>query len=122
MALSLHRDGPYIEMVLTSSVLTKRVYCISFGWCAGIEHVITQIFAALSPQDVQAVSGLMVRRVPRTLEALLLHALPPAAAELLTQKLEQADAEGSEAGRAVADTVTSLDDDCFGPQGNSPLY
>ena len=36
----------------------------------------------------------MSQRVPRTLEALLMHALPPAAAELLTQKLEQADSQG----------------------------
>ena len=38
----------------------------------------------------------MRQHVPRTLEALLLHALPPAAAELLTQKLEQADAAAAE--------------------------
>lgn len=41
---------------------------------------------------------MMARRVPRTLEALLLHALPPAAAELLTQKLEQADASATATG------------------------
>ncbi len=38
----------------------------------------------------------MSQRVPRTLEALLMHALPPAAAELLTQKLEQADTQGDQ--------------------------
>lgn len=42
--------------------------------------------------------AIMSRRVPRTLEALLLHALLPAAAELLTQKLEQADAAAAETG------------------------
>lgn len=36
----------------------------------------------------------MSQRVPRTLEALLMHALPAAAAELLTQKLEQAHIQG----------------------------
>ena len=36
--------------------------------------------------------------MPRTLEALLLHALLPAAAELLTQKMEQADASAAETG------------------------
>ena len=40
----------------------------------------------------------MSRYVPRTLEALLLHALPPAAAELLTQKLEHADVAAVETG------------------------
>ena len=41
---------------------------------------------------------MMSRCVPRTLEALLLHALPPAAAELLTQKLEHADAAAAVTG------------------------
>ena len=40
----------------------------------------------------------MTQHVPRTLEAMLLHALAPAAAELLTQKLEQADAQATAAG------------------------
>ena len=52
----------------------------------------------MQPQDVQAVLTLMAERVPRTLEAMLLHALSPAAAELLTQKLEQADAAASATG------------------------
>ncbi|KAL0054747.1 hypothetical protein WJX82_001838 [Trebouxia sp. C0006] len=60
----------------------------------GLDDPITRILAALPPQDVQSVLSLMSQRVPRTLEALLMHALPPAAAELLTQKLEQADTQG----------------------------
>lgn len=60
----------------------------------GLEDPITCILAALPPQAVQSVLSLMSQRVPRTLEALLMHALPPAAAELLTQKLEQADSQG----------------------------
>ena len=43
----------------------------------------------------------MSQRVPRTLEALLMHALPPAAAELLTQKLEQADTQGDQRGMCL---------------------
>lgn len=53
--------------------------------------------------------AMMSRRVPRTLEAMLLHALPPAAAELLTQKLEQADA-------SAADTGTACEFGCLQPQ------
>ncbi|KAA6428022.1 MAG: hypothetical protein FRX49_02684 [Trebouxia sp. A1-2] len=60
----------------------------------GLDDPITCILAALPPQAVQSVLSLMSHRVPRTLEALLMHALPPAAAELLTQKLEQADSQG----------------------------
>jgi len=39
--------------------------------------------------------------VPRTIQALLLHALRPAAAELLTQKLERADEALLRAGKQV---------------------
>ena len=81
---------------------------LTLGWHAGLDHSITRILAALSPQEVQAVLGLMVKRVPRTLEALLMHALPPAAAELLTQKLEQADNERPEAGATITNNAQTL--------------
>lgn len=58
----------------------------------------TQILCALEPCDLQQVLLLMAQRVPRTLQGLLLHALSPAAAEVLTQKLEMASAS---AGRLV---------------------
>lgn len=62
---------------------------------AGLEDPITCVLAALQSEDVQAMLTLMSSHVPRTLEALLLHALSPAAAELLTQKLEQLDLIGT---------------------------
>ncbi len=71
------------------------------GCYAGLEEPITRILAALPSQAVQSVLSLMSQRVPRTLEALLMHALPPAAAELLTQKLEQADLQGDECGMCL---------------------
>ena len=66
--------------------------------CAGLEDPILRILASLQPEDVQSVLSLMTRDVPRTLEALLLHALCPAAAELLTVKLEQADVQAAATG------------------------
>lgn len=77
-----------------SAVKVPHVKSSLTGCYAGVEEPITRILAALPPQAVQSVLSLMSQRVPRTLEALLMHALPPAAAELLTQKLEQADAQG----------------------------
>ena len=70
--------------------------------CAGLQHPITCVLASLSPQDVQSVLSLMSQCVPRTLEALLMHTLPPVAAELLTQKLEQADGQGAATGTRSA--------------------
>ena len=66
--------------------------------CPGVQHPITCALASLQSQDLQAVLTMMSTHVPRTLEGLLLHALPPAAAELLTQKLEQADATAAATG------------------------
>lgn len=64
--------------------------------CSGLDDAITSILASLRPADVRPVLAAMSQHVPRTLDALLLHALPPAAAEMLTQKLEQADAAAVE--------------------------
>ena len=64
--------------------------------CSGLDDPITCILASLRPGNIRPVLAAMSQHVPRTLEALLLHALPPAAAELLTQKLEQADAAAAE--------------------------
>lgn len=55
--------------------------------------------------------AVMARHVPRTLEAMLLHALPPAAAELLTQILEQADASAAETGTASAREIAPSSND-----------
>ena len=52
--------------------------------------------------------ALMTKQVPRTLEALLLHALPPAAAQLLTNKLEQADAAAESAGDNLAQSQVRM--------------
>lgn len=57
----------------------------------GLSDNITRTFAALSPDALRRVLDAAAARVPRTVEALLLHALRPAAAELLTRKLEHAD-------------------------------
>ena len=56
----------------------------------------TRVLATLSPHQLQMVLLSMAQRVPSTLEALLLLVLPPAAAEILTHKLEAA-AEGTQA-------------------------
>ena len=56
----------------------------------------TRVIATLRPHQLQMVLVSMAQRVPRNLEALLLHGLPPAAAEILTRKLETA-AEYTEA-------------------------
>ena len=65
----------------------------------GLHEDITRAFATLSPAALRRVLDAAAARFPRTLEALLLHALPPAAAELLTQKLERGDEELLRAGR-----------------------
>ena len=62
---------------------------------------------------------MMSRCVPRTLEALLLHALPPPAAELFTQKLEQADAAAAETGATLCIWLHAMDSYvqmCFMPR------
>lgn len=54
----------------------------------GLQHSLTRVLAALSPGALCRVLLAMAERFPGTLEALLLHALPPAAAEVLLRKLE----------------------------------
>ena len=65
----------------------------------GLHDDVTRIFAALTPGALRRVLLAAAERFPRTLEALLLHALSPAAAELLTSKLERDDAALSADGR-----------------------
>lgn len=76
----------------------------------GLQDDITRIVAALRPEALRAVLAGMAGQTPRTLEALLLHALPPAAAELMTQKLEHCDAQLIASGRQaeVADFYRTL--------------
>ena len=74
----------------------NRQTSLSLGLSAGLEGKVTQVMATLRPHQLQMVVMSMAQRVPRRLEALLLHVLPPAAAEILTHKLEAA-AEGTEA-------------------------
>ena len=57
----------------------------------GLHDEVARLFATLTPHSLQSVLGLAAIALPRTIQALLLHALRPAAAELLTQKLERAD-------------------------------
>ena len=90
-AVSLLKGG--IAKLFLSS--TACLFCLSH---IGLEDPITCILASLQPEDLRSVLAMMSRCVPRTLEALLLHALLPAAAELLTQKMEQADASAAETG------------------------
>ena len=73
---------------------THRRTSLSLGLTAGLERKVTRVMATLGPHQLQMVLVTMAQRVPGTLEALLLHVLPPAAAEILTHKLEAA-AEGS---------------------------
>ena len=63
----------------------------------------------LTPHSLQSVLGLAAIALPRTIEALLLHALRPAAAELLTRKLERADEALLRAGQAVTEQVQCVD-------------
>ena len=58
----------------------------------GLQDDVTRVFAALMPSALKRVLLAIAVRFPRTLEMLLLHALSPAAAELLTSKLERDDA------------------------------
>lgn len=83
---------------LAVSASARLVPCSTCGFlsCSGLDDPITSILASLRPGDVRPVLTAMSQHVPRTLDALLLHALPPAAAELLTQKLEQANAAATE--------------------------
>lgn len=57
----------------------------------GLQDDVTRVFAALTPSALKRVLLATALRFPRTLEMLLLHALSPAAAELLTSKLERDD-------------------------------
>lgn len=60
---------------------------------AGLESPVTCILHTLQPADVQSVLLLMAQHAPHTLEGLFMYALSPAAAEILTQKLEAASTE-----------------------------
>ena len=67
----------------------------------GLHDDVARLFATLTPDSLQNVLGLMGIAFPRTIQAVLLHALRPAAAELLTQKLERADEALLRAGKHV---------------------
>ncbi len=67
----------------------------------GLHDEVARLFATLTPHSLQSVLALAAIAVPRTIQALLLHALRPAAAELLTQKLERADEALLRAGKQV---------------------
>ncbi len=67
----------------------------------GLHDEVARLFATLTPHSLQSVLALAAVALPRTIEALLLHALRPAAAELLTQKLERADEALLRAGKHV---------------------
>ncbi|KAK3267171.1 hypothetical protein CYMTET_24258 [Cymbomonas tetramitiformis] len=54
--------------------------------------VVEDTFASLTPTALQRVLYAMAHTFPRSLERLVLHGLSPAACELLTSKLEEADA------------------------------
>lgn len=52
---------------------------------------VAKIFHAIEPLVLKKVLAVMANQFPRTLEALILHALSPASAELLTRKFEEMD-------------------------------
>lgn len=70
---------------------------------AGLDDALTRILHSLLPADLQSVLLLMAKLVPRTLEGMLLYALTPAAAEVLTQKLEAVSADQGDPFLAVVD-------------------
>ena len=75
---------------------------LSLGLSAGLERSVTRVMATLGPHQLQMVLVTMAQRVPGPLEALLLHVLPPAAAEILTDKLEAAaEGTGAAAGQSL---------------------
>ena len=74
----------------------------------GLDSVIARTFAALAPDALRRVLSEAAARTPRTVEALLLYALPPAAAELLTQKLERADEALLRAGKCDEQVHASM--------------
>lgn len=57
----------------------------------GSQHLLTRMLAGLSPAEMCRTLLVMARRYPSALEGLLLHTLPPLAAEILLRKLEAAD-------------------------------
>jgi hypothetical protein len=59
----------------------------------GLCHPITRVLALLPPRGVAHVMLALSAAAPRTAEALLARALPPAGAQLLTDRLEAAEAE-----------------------------
>lgn len=71
----------------------------------GLEDALTRILHSLLPADLQSVLLLMAKLVPRTLEGLLLYALTPAAAEVLTQKLEAVSADQGDPFLAVVNQL-----------------
>jgi hypothetical protein len=56
----------------------------------GLRHPITQVLGALSPLQLADTLHALSRRAPAAMNALLTRALPPACAQLVTQKLEEA--------------------------------
>ncbi|XP_024520670.1 tRNA wybutosine-synthesizing protein 5 isoform X1 [Selaginella moellendorffii] len=79
-------------------ILSCVAVAVNNGNCE--DDPIASVFLNTSPRSLRRIFLTMVTTFPRSLEALVLHALSPVAAELLTKQFEEMDSIASEASQA----------------------
>ncbi|PIA45073.1 hypothetical protein AQUCO_01700546v1 [Aquilegia coerulea] len=88
------QNQPVLSTSTDSSVVSTRGVCtkiVSLKSCRLEDDPVAYALWTLEPLELQNVLLSMVHNFPRTLETLILHALSPVAAEVLTRKFEEID-------------------------------
>ncbi|XP_024527933.1 uncharacterized protein LOC9631850 isoform X5 [Selaginella moellendorffii] len=90
--------NPHVDVEETKQlhvILSCVAVAVNNGNCE--DDPVANVFLNTSPRSLRRIFLTMVTTFPRSLEALVLHALSPVAAELLTKQFEEMDSIASEA-------------------------